>query len=95
MDGWVLPPLGLTQEDLDALSAADGVEDVEGAWSVDATAVDCIVSVRSMPERLNLQLSPRWPRPTWSSTSRALSGSRQIWAASSTFSRAVRVCTRL
>lgn len=54
MDGWVLSTLGLTQEDLDALSAADGVEDVEGAWSVDATAVDCIVSVRSLPERLNL-----------------------------------------
>ena len=54
MDGWVLSTLGLTQEDLDALSAADGGEDVEGAWSVDATAVDCIVSVRSLPERLNL-----------------------------------------
>ena len=54
MDGWVLSTLGLTQEDLDALSAADGVEEVEGAWSVDATAVDCIVSVRSIPERLNL-----------------------------------------
>ncbi len=54
MDGWVLSTLGLTQEDLDALSAADGVEEVEGAWSVDATAVDCIVSVRSLPERLNL-----------------------------------------
>lgn len=54
MDGWVLSTLGLTQEDLDTLSAADGVEDVEGAWSVDATAVDCIVSVRSLPERLNL-----------------------------------------
>ena len=54
MDGWVLSTLGLTQEDLDALSAADGVEDVEGAWSVDATAVDCIVSVRSLPEKLNL-----------------------------------------
>ena len=49
-----LSTLGLTQEDLDALSAADGVEEVEGAWSVDATAVDCIVSVRSLPERLNL-----------------------------------------
>ncbi len=54
MDGWVLSTLGLTQEDLDALSAADGVEEVEGAWSVDATAVDCIVSVRSLPQRLNL-----------------------------------------
>ena len=54
MDGWVLSTLGLTQGDLDALAAAEGVDQVEGAWTVDATAVDCIVSVRSMPERLNL-----------------------------------------
>ena len=54
MDGWVLSTLGLTQEDLDALAAAEGVDQVEGAWTVDATAVDCIVTVRSMPERLNL-----------------------------------------
>ena len=54
MDGWVLSTLGLTQGDLDALAAAEGVEQVEGAWTVDATAVDCIVTVRSMPERLNL-----------------------------------------
>ncbi len=54
MDGYVLSTLGLTGEDLDALAAAPGVEQAEGAWAVDATAVDCIVSVRSMPERLNL-----------------------------------------
>ncbi len=54
MDGYVLSTLGLTQGDLDALASAEGVDQVEGAWSVDATAVDCIVSVRSMPERLNL-----------------------------------------
>ncbi|MDE6955430.1 MAG: FtsX-like permease family protein, partial [Oscillospiraceae bacterium] len=30
------------------------IQEVEGSWSVDATAVDCIVSVRSLPERLNL-----------------------------------------
>ncbi len=54
MDGWVLSTLGLTQEDLDALGSAEGVDQVEGAWTVDATAVDCIVTVRSMPERLNL-----------------------------------------
>ena len=54
MDGWVLSTLGLTQGDLDALAAADGVEEVEGAWTVDATAVDQIVTVRSMPEKLNL-----------------------------------------
>ena len=54
MDGYVLSTLGLTREDLDALAAAEGVDQVEGAWTVDAIAADCIVSVRSMPERLNL-----------------------------------------
>lgn len=54
MDGYVLSTLGLTQDDLDALAAADGIEQVEGAWTVDAIGSDCIVSVRSMPERLNL-----------------------------------------
>lgn len=54
MDGYVLSTLGLTQGDLDALAGADGISQVEGAWTVDATAVDCIVSVRSIPERLNL-----------------------------------------
>ena len=54
MDGYVLSPLGLTREDLDALAAAEGVEQVEGARTVDAIAAECIVSVRSLPERLNL-----------------------------------------
>ena len=54
MDGYVLSTLGLTQGDLDALAAAEGVEQVEGARTLDAIASDCIVSVRSMPERLNL-----------------------------------------
>ena len=54
MDGYVMSTMGLTQEDLQALAQADGVEQVEGAWSVDATAVDSIVSMRSMPEELNL-----------------------------------------
>ena len=54
MDGYVMSTMGLTQEDLQALSQADGVDQVEGAWSVDATAVDSIVSMRSMPENLNL-----------------------------------------
>ena len=54
MDGYVLSTLGLTREDLDALAAAEGVEQVEGAWTLDAIALDCIVSVRSLPERLNL-----------------------------------------
>lgn len=54
MDGYVMSTMGLTEEDLQALSQADGVDQVEGAWSVDATAVDSIVSMRSMPEALNL-----------------------------------------
>ena len=54
MDGYVLSTLGLTQEDLDALAAAPGVEQAEGVRTLDATAVDRIVSVRSMPEKLNL-----------------------------------------
>ncbi len=54
MDGYVMSTMGLTDEDIEALSQADRVEQVEGAWSVDATAVDSIVSMRSMPEKLNL-----------------------------------------
>ena len=54
MDGYVMSTMGLTQEDLQALAQADGVDQVEGVWSVDATAVDSIVSMRSMPEALNL-----------------------------------------
>lgn len=54
MDGYVMSTMGLTEEDLQALAQADGVDQVEGAWSVDATAVDSIVSMRSMPENLNL-----------------------------------------
>ncbi|MDE6259605.1 MAG: FtsX-like permease family protein [Oscillospiraceae bacterium] len=54
MDGYVLSTLGLTEEDLDALAAAAGIEAVEGCRDVDATAIDRIVNLRSMPERLNL-----------------------------------------
>lgn len=54
MDGYVLSTLGLTDEDLDALAGADGIEAVEGARDLDAVAVDRIVNVRSMPEKLNL-----------------------------------------
>ena len=54
MDGYVLSTLGLTDEDLDALAGAAGIEEVEGCRSLDAVATDRIVSVRSMPERLNL-----------------------------------------
>lgn len=54
MDGYVISTLGLTDEDLDVLSSQAGIEDAEGIWSVDAIARDAIVSVRSMPQRLNL-----------------------------------------
>lgn len=54
MDGYAISTLGITDEDLAALAAADGVEAVEGVRTVDATATDRIVGIRSMPERLNL-----------------------------------------
>ena len=54
MDGYVLSTLGITDEDLEVLAAADGIEDVEGCRDLDAVATDHIVSVRSMPEKLNL-----------------------------------------
>ncbi len=54
MDGYVLSTLGLTDEDLEALAGAAGIQSVEGCRELDATAVDRIVNVRSMPERLNL-----------------------------------------
>ncbi len=54
MDGYVLSTLGLTQGDLDALAASAGVEAVEGSRDLDAVAVDRIVSVRSMPQELDL-----------------------------------------
>lgn len=54
MDGYILSTLGLTEDDLTALSAADGVKQVEGGWNLDAIAVDSVVTVRSMPESLNL-----------------------------------------
>ena len=54
MDGYVLSTLGLTQGDLDALGAAQGIKWVEGCRDLDATATDRIVNVRSMPGRLNL-----------------------------------------
>ena len=53
MDGYVISTLGITDEDLAALAGADGVETVEGVRMVDATATDCIVNIRAMPERLN------------------------------------------
>lgn len=54
MDASVISTLGITDEDLEALAEVEGVEEVEGMRTVDATAVDCIVSIRSVPEKLNL-----------------------------------------
>ena len=54
MDGYIQSTMGLTEEDMEALSQAEGVDRVEGSWSMDATAVDSIVSLRSMPQSLNL-----------------------------------------
>ena len=54
MDGYVLSTLGLTDGDLAALAGSPGIEAVEGCRDVDAVAIDRIVSVRSMPEQLNL-----------------------------------------
>ncbi len=54
MDGYVISTLGLTDEDLEALAAAAGVGEAEGVWSVDAVADDAVVSVISLPQRLNL-----------------------------------------
>lgn len=54
MDGYVLSTLGLTDEDLDALAQAEGIEAVEGCRDLDAVAIDRIVNVRSLPEKLNL-----------------------------------------
>ena len=54
MDGYVLSTLGLTDGDLDALADAAGIEEVEGCRDLDAVAVDRIVNVRSLPEKLNL-----------------------------------------
>ena len=54
MDGYVLSTLGLTQEDLDALAGAAHVTAVEGSKAVEATARDAIVTVQSLPQKLNL-----------------------------------------
>ncbi len=54
MDGYAISTLGLTGDDLAALTQADGVSAVEGSWTLDATAEDAVVAVRSMPETLNL-----------------------------------------
>ncbi len=54
MDGYVLSTLGITEDDLAALRGADGVEAVEGGYDLDAISEDSIVTVRSMPQELDL-----------------------------------------
>lgn len=53
MDGYVLSTLGVTQEDVEALAAAPGVLFAEGGHTLDATAQERTVIVRSIPERIN------------------------------------------
>lgn len=54
MDGYVLSTLGLVKEDAEALLAVPGITDVELGYTLDAKALDSVVIVRSMPERMNL-----------------------------------------
>lgn len=54
MDGYVLSTLGLVEEDAKALLEVQGIQDVELGYTMDAKALDSVVIVRSMPERMNL-----------------------------------------
>lgn len=54
MDGYVLSTLGLGEEDIEALRTWPEIVDVEPGYTLDAKALDSVVIVRSMPERLNL-----------------------------------------
>ncbi len=53
MDGYVLATLGITDEDLHALEEQDDIATVEGIWNIDAICGDTIVTVRSLPQKLN------------------------------------------
>lgn len=53
MDGYVLATLGITDEDLKALEEQDDIATVEGIWNLDAICGDTIVTVRSLPQKLN------------------------------------------
>ncbi len=54
MDGYVISTLGLVEEDMEALRAVPGISDVEPGFTLDAKAMDSVVVVRSVPERMNL-----------------------------------------
>ena len=54
MDGYVLSTLGLVDDDIEVLRSVDGISDVEAGYTLDAKALDSVVIVRSIPERLNL-----------------------------------------
>ena len=54
MDGYVLSTLGLVDEDIEVLLDTPGITDVEPGYTLDAKALDGVVIVRSMPERMNL-----------------------------------------
>ena len=54
MDVRVLSTMGLTGDDLAALAAREGVSEVEGSRSLDAICGERILSVQSLPGKLNL-----------------------------------------
>ena len=54
MDGYVISTLGLVEDDLEALRQVSGITDVEAGYTLDAKALDSVVVVKSIPERLNL-----------------------------------------
>lgn len=63
MDGYVLSTLGLVDEDIEVLKDVPGIADVEGGYTLDAKALDGVVLVRSMPDRMNLLESVRGHLP--------------------------------
>ena len=54
MDVRLISMLGLTQEDLDAVSRMPGVKEAEGSRTFDALAGEDSVNVLELPERINL-----------------------------------------
>ncbi len=63
MDAYVMSTLGLVEDDLEAIRELPGIVDVEGGYTLDAKAMDGVVIVRSLPERMNLleQVRGRMP----------------------------------
>lgn len=57
MDIEVLSTLGLTQDDIEALKNVEGINDIEGSYSFDATVSneekEFVIKVKAMPENIN------------------------------------------